>query len=96
MFPVFHRPSYKPARTRDVRSGSANNQISTGGYLYDNNGNLTTMAGTTLVYDVRNRAASISPSGGGTEKYSYAPDNARVWKQKPDGHQEICFSARFE
>ncbi len=59
------------------------NRISSSGYGYDLNGNMTTMPkGTgsmTLNYDLSNRVSSIS-SVDGTEDYVYAPDNRRVWR----------------
>ena len=66
-----------------------NNRITTGGYTYDANGNMTALPGQALSYDVANRTTQIRPSGGGTEFYTYGSDNHRVWKKRPDGSEEI-------
>ena len=65
----------------------ANNRITTSGYSYDNNGNLTQMPGQTSVLDIENRLGSASGSFG-TERYGYNPSNQRVYKKKPDGSEE--------
>ena len=31
------------------------------------------------------------PTSGGTEYYSYGPDNMRVWKRPPSGNEEVYF-----
>jgi hypothetical protein len=49
------------------------------------------MSGSTFYYDVRNRLVTVAPSGGGTEYYSYSPDNLRVWKMTPAGSEELDF-----
>jgi RHS repeat-associated protein len=72
----------------------ANNRITTSGYSYDSNGNLTTMpygAGSmTLTYDVENRVIQAVNSNG-TEQYGYSPDNRRVYQKQPSGTQLIHF-----
>lgn len=66
----------------------ANNRITTSGYSYDSNGNLTAMpygAGSmTLTYDVENRLIQAVNSNG-TEQYGYSPDNRRVYQKLPSG-----------
>jgi len=72
---------------------AATNRISTGGYTYDANGNLTAMPFflTGLTYDVENRMTQATHTLNGTEQYGYSPDNKRIWKKKPDGSEEIYF-----
>jgi RHS repeat-associated protein len=60
------------------------------GGSYDANGNMLNVQGTSLGYDVENRVTSATVSGG-TEYYGYAPDNKRIWKQKPNGSVELYF-----
>jgi len=68
----------------------ANNRITTSGYGYDSNGNLTTRPGETLTYDNDNRLTQAS-GGYGTEKYSYTPPNQRVWRKLANGTEEYYF-----
>ncbi len=63
-----------------------NNRITSAGFGYDPNGNLTTAPGMTMTYDVENRLASA-----GGEQYAYGPDNRRVWKRLANGAEEISF-----
>ncbi len=78
-----------------VTVNSANNQINSGGYTYDPSGNMTVMPGiTSMTYDVRNRIASATLSSG-TEKYSYSPDNNRVWRLTATGSEELHFYGAF-
>jgi hypothetical protein len=35
--------------------------------------------------------ATFVPTSGGTEYYSYGPDNMRVWKKPPSGPEEVYF-----
>ena len=67
---------------------AANNRITTSGYGYDSNGNLTQMPGQTSVFDIENRLGSASGSFG-AERYGYDPSNQRVYKKKPDGSEEF-------
>jgi RHS repeat-associated protein len=63
------------------------NRITTAGYGYDANGNLTTMPGVSgLTYDVENRLLTAN-----SETYSYGPDNRRVWLRKSAGTEYIYF-----
>ena len=59
------------------------NRISSSGYSYDANGNMTAMpkgGGTmSLSYDSSNRMTNASHPAG-SEDYLYAPDNRRVWR----------------
>jgi YD repeat-containing protein len=59
------------------------NRITTAGYGYDNNGNLTAMTNLTLTHDVENRLVQSVHTSSGTERYVYDPSNQRVWKQTP-------------
>ncbi len=68
--------TYNPATNRVVGSD----------YAYDANGNVTATAASTLSYDVENRLV-----GANQEHYGYGPGNQRVWKQWPDGHEEVYF-----
>jgi len=68
----------------------ANNRITSSGYTYDANGNLTAMPGQTFTYDVENRLVQASGSSG-TEKYGYDPFNRRMWKLHPNGKEEVTF-----
>ena len=77
-----------------VAVNAANNQLV--GYAYDANGNMTSIPGTaSFTYDVRNHIVSAYPSSGGTEQYSYSPDNLRVWKLTPAGGEELDFYGAF-
>jgi YD repeat-containing protein len=69
----------------NLNYNAATNRISTGGYGYDNNGNLTSMPGSGwygigLSYDRDNRLWSVLD-----KVYGYAPDNKRVFKQVGTG-----------
>jgi len=59
------------------------NRISSAGYGYDPNGNMTLMpkgsGSMTLDYDLSNRVSGVSHPDG-REQYRYAPDNRRVWR----------------
>jgi RHS repeat-associated protein len=57
------------------------NRISSAGYSYDANGNMTNMPqqSAQMIYDSSNRMVRFQDSNG-TEGYQYAPDNKRVWK----------------
>jgi len=72
---------------------AANNRLSTSsGYGYDATGNLTAGPGFLYTtYDVQNRMATFVPTSGGTEYYSYGPDNIRMWKKPPSGAEEVYF-----
>ena len=77
-----------------VAVNAANNQLV--GYAYDVNGNMTSIPGTaSFTYDVRNHITAANPSGGGTEQYSYSPDNLRVWKLSPTGAEQLEFYGAF-
>jgi len=72
-----------------VTVNAATNRITTGGYSYDANGNLTAMPLLTLSYDVENRVVQATHSSNGTDKYVYDPSNQRIWKKKPDGSERF-------
>ncbi len=67
------------APTLNVNVDPATNRITTSGYSYDSNGNLTAMPSLALSYDVENRL--VQAVGSGTERYVYDPGNLRVWKE---------------
>src|SRR5438067_1978960 len=69
---------------------AANNRLSNP-YGYDATGNLFTGPGIYATYDVQNRMATFVPTSGGTEYYSYGPDNMRLWKRTPSGSESITF-----
>ncbi len=52
----------------------------------DANGNVTATPALALSYDVENRLVEANQ-----EHYGYGPGNQRVWKQWPDGHEEVYF-----
>ena len=63
------------------------NRITTSGFGYDANGNMTTMPSQTgIAFDVENRLATASG-----DQYSYAPDNKRIWKKFPNATEEFYF-----
>jgi len=70
------------------------NRISSSGYSYDSNGNMTQMpkssGSMTLDYDLSNRLSGVSHPDG-TEQYRYAPDNRRVWRSAGKGS---CLASR--
>jgi len=49
------------------------------GSSYDLNGNLLSGPGVTLSYDEANRVASVASGSGGTQYYTYSPDNKRIF-----------------
>ncbi len=55
-------------------------------YGYDANGNVTATPDLGLSYDVENRLVRANQ-----EHYGYGPGNQQVWKQWPDGHEEVYF-----
>jgi YD repeat-containing protein len=73
-----------PASSLSINA--ATNRISSSGYVYDSNGNVTTMpygaGSTTLSYDIENRVIQAVNTNG-TERYGYGPDNRRVYQKKP-------------
>ena len=69
------------APTLSVLVDPATNRITTGGYSYDSNGNLTAMPLLTMSYDIENRLTQAISSLNGTERYVYDPGNQRVWKE---------------
>jgi RHS repeat-associated protein len=64
----------------------ANNHITSPGFSYDGNGNLTAMPGLNLSYDYDNRLVCAT-----TECYGYDPENRRVVKQLNDYSAEVYF-----
>ncbi len=56
------------------------NRITSAGYSFDSNGNLTAAPGLAMSYDVGNRMVQAS-SPPGSEWYAYGPSNKRVWKR---------------
>ena len=75
-----------------VTVNPANNRIN--GYSYDTTGNLLGTGQFLATYDVQNRMATYAPTSGGTEYYSYGPDNMRVWKKTPTAGEEVYFCGR--
>ena len=70
------------------------NRISSAGYAYDSNGNMTQMpkgsGSMTLDYDLSNRVSGVSHPDG-SEQYRYAPDNRRVWRS---AGRTACYASR--
>ena len=68
------------APTLSVLVDPITNRITTGGYSYDSNGNLTAMPLLTMSYNVDNRLAQATSSLNGTDQFVYDPQGRRVWK----------------
>jgi len=83
------------------------NRISSSGFSYDLNGNMTLMpkgsGSMTMNYDLSNRMTSVSHPDG-SEQYAYSPDNRRVWRSSGRGScratrgndQELYWSGYFQ
>ncbi|MEO8131259.1 MAG: RHS repeat-associated core domain-containing protein [Bryobacteraceae bacterium] len=71
---------------------TSTNRISTAGYGYDANGNMTASPafGATYTYDASNRLVTAFSSNG-TENYGYAPDNKRMYKKLANGEEQVHF-----
>jgi len=71
---------------------NATNRITTAGYGYDANGNMTASPafGATYTYDASNRLVTAFSSNG-TENYGYAPDNKRIYKKLASGEEQVHF-----
>ena len=67
------------APASSVAVSSTTNRITTSGYSYDANGNMTNDAVNTIVYDAENRVVSDT-DGSGTATYSYNGRGLRVQK----------------
>jgi len=84
---TYDRYGNRTAETVTAGSGPANsvtvnpstNQISTPGYSYDANGNLTSDGQNSIVYDAENRVVSDS-DGSGTATYTYQASGHRAVK----------------
>ncbi len=75
------------APTLSINVDGATNRITTSGFGYDANGNMTSIPGQSgVAYDALNRLTTAS-----SDQYSYRPDNKRVWKKLPGGAEEIYF-----
>lgn len=71
------------------------NRISTSGYGYDSNGNMTSRpalggGSNVFTFDYDNRLLTAAVSSG-TEEYNYLADNKRVWKKEPSGTEYVYF-----
>ncbi|MEW5978835.1 MAG: RHS repeat-associated core domain-containing protein [Acidobacteriota bacterium] len=55
---------------------ASTNRITTSGYAYDSNGNLTSMPGLTLSYDVSNRVVSVATANDQDKFATYYRDNS--------------------
>lgn len=67
-----------------VLVNASTNRISSAGFSYDPNGNLTAMPQTgggtlNLTYDLSNRVTNLAHNGW-SEDYLYSPDNRRIWR----------------
>jgi RHS repeat-associated protein len=65
--------------THSVAIDPATNRISTSGYQYDPNGNMTQMPQLTMSYDVANRMTTSNHASAGTQSYGYNHANQRVF-----------------
>lgn len=68
--------------THSVTINATNNRISTSGYVYDSNGNMTQMPSLTMVYDASNRMVESNHASAGTHYYGYNQANQRVFERK--------------
>jgi len=75
--------------TNAIAVNGATNQLSSA--YYDANGNMTSGAGATIIYDEANRMKSAQEAGGGIEYYGYAPDNKRIYRKLTNGTEEWTF-----
>ncbi|MFN8006849.1 MAG: RHS repeat-associated core domain-containing protein [Terriglobia bacterium] len=82
------------APTSSLSISTTNNRITTSGYSYDNNGNLTAMPGSTMSYDIENRMTQITGSFG-TENYKYGPDNNRIRKTRGTSIEHYYFYGAY-
>jgi len=71
--------SYDSPPTNSVTVSATTNRITTSGYGYDANGNMTNDGYNTLVFDGENRETSAT-NGGSSGTYSYDGNNLRVKK----------------
>ena len=71
----------------------ANNRITTNGFAYDANGNMTAMPNVSgMTYDVDNRLRTANG-----EQYTYDSANKRIWKKQPNGAEYwYLYGARGE
>jgi YD repeat-containing protein len=69
------------APSNSVLVDGTTNRISSAGFVYDLNGNMTNMPTNTaaLTYDASNRMTQYSGTNI-SEAYAYAPDNKRIWR----------------
>ncbi|MFN8008459.1 MAG: RHS repeat-associated core domain-containing protein [Terriglobia bacterium] len=82
------------APTSSLSISTTNNRITTSGYSYDNNGNLTAMPGSTMSYDIENRITQIT-GGFGTDNYKYGPDNSRLRKTRGTSIEHYYFYGAY-
>ncbi|MFN7172996.1 MAG: RHS repeat-associated core domain-containing protein [Fimbriimonadaceae bacterium] len=68
------------APTTYLTFNPVNNRITTAGFSYDANGNLTAAPMRTMSYDVENRVTVVTHTGNGAEYYTYGPGNKRILK----------------
>jgi len=77
-----------------VAISGTTNRITTAGYGYDSNGNMTTMpygsGSMTLTYDIENRLTQAVNTNG-TELYSYDSGNRRVYQKLASGTEQVFF-----
>jgi RHS repeat-associated protein len=71
--------AYDAPPTNTVSVNAATNQINSGGYAYDANGNMTNDGNNTLVYDAENHLLSAT-NGGASGTYTYDGNGLRVKK----------------
>lgn len=68
--------------THSVTINAANNRISTSGYVYDSNGNMTQMPSLAMTYDISNRMVTSNHASAGNHVYGYNQANQRVFERK--------------
>jgi RHS repeat-associated protein len=79
--------SYTYATPSGLRPSAVTQTTGTGGktYNYDSNGNMSARGTQTLIWDIDNRVASVSISGGGTTAMEYDYTGMRIKKNAPAG-----------
>lgn len=72
------------------------NRVTSAGYGYDANGNLTAMPYLSLSYDVQNRLIESTHTLQGTQQYGYDAAGRRVWKKTlPSNLQDYTMGIEF-
>jgi len=73
----------------ELKHNPATNRMETPSVEYDANGNIVSITGMELTYDVENRLVVLRHNERGVEQYAYDFANRRIWKKQPDGVEEF-------